>query len=694
MKIKIPGYSFFRILIVSMVLYFLLITPTTTYMVVKNFPMYFGKSHGSMVVKDTTIINIRTDSLTKTFALGTINNDIKIEGNGNKSVSMNFDRVKDGVSALISYLIGFILMIVIIGINIPFKFFLKRRRKNLEISPKLAAYCRKYLFRMPYFNSGALLFVLLLRNMNNVFNNSTSLSKTEHDLGINMMIISIISSLLVALFTFFWQQHSIHFRNLEYFFDKNDLYKRQKKLSFLKMRGKFILVQGITTLLPVSIIVFYIFMSMSKPADFGITKVSEEQAKIFFGGYSSIMHDVFNDEATLNDIASGYYINTVDMFFSSIGIIAGVIVTLIYVIFFVRWITFQITSPVKNLLKKMEEATATKEYSFSLVRSNDEMGQLTEGYNVMAKKIMSYIREVEAINLGLEAKVKERTVEIEAQRDEIEAQRDEIEAQRDIVTKQKDKLEEIHKAVTDSINYAKRIQQAKLPKKVEIYLSLPNSFILFKPKDIVSGDFYFFRKKNQNVFIAAVDCTGHGVPGAFMSMIGSERLNDAVSQSSETSEVLKILNKGIKTSLQQSDSKESTRDGLDIAICSVDLENKIVKYAGANRPIWIIRKGHTTVEEIKATKTAIGGLTDDNQYFDTHEIKLNKDDTFYIFSDGYADTFNTKNKKLTTKNFKQILLDIQNKTLQEQEKYLDEFIENWKLGTELVDDILVIGVRL
>ncbi len=270
-----------------------------------------------------------------------------------------------------------------------------------------------------------------------------------------------------------------------------------------------------------------------------------------------------------------------------------------------------------------------------------------------------------------------------------------------IITTQKEELdkknkiiEEKNKEIIDSITYALRIQHAKLPKKEEIYTSFPQSFILFKPKDIVSGDFYFFHKNNNNVILAAADCTGHGVPGAFMSLIGSERLDDAVGFNTDTSEILKHLNIGIKKSLHQSESDESTRDGMDIALCYIDIEKQILKFAGANRPLWIIRKGQAEVEEIKATKTAIGGLTEDNQHFETHEKQLSQGDTFYIFSDGYADTFSKQDKKLTTKKFKQILIDIQALKMQEQEQYLDDFIENWKSGAEQIDDILVIGVRL
>lgn len=270
-----------------------------------------------------------------------------------------------------------------------------------------------------------------------------------------------------------------------------------------------------------------------------------------------------------------------------------------------------------------------------------------------------------------------------------------ITQQKDEVEKSKHIIEEKNKDITDSINYAKRIQRATLPHRKEIWAAFPQSFLLFKPKDIVSGDFYFFHKNDHSAFIAVADCTGHGVPGAFMSMVGAGKLNDAVSESSDTSEILSLLNKGIKASLKQTDGNESTRDGMDIALCSVDTENRIIKYAGANRPLWIIRNGQTEVEEIKATKSAIGGLTDNNQHFETHEFKLLTGDTLYLFTDGFADQFGGgEGKKLMTKKFKEILLDIQGKSMKEQEQYLNSFIENWKAGIEQVDDILVIGIRL
>jgi serine phosphatase RsbU (regulator of sigma subunit) len=284
---------------------------------------------------------------------------------------------------------------------------------------------------------------------------------------------------------------------------------------------------------------------------------------------------------------------------------------------------------------------------------------------------------------------------LEKQSQEITTQKHEIEAKSKLIEQKNVETEQ-------SIQYAKRIQHAILPPQSEIALYLKDYFILYKSKDIVSGDFYFFYDKYAEevgkVYIASVDCTGHGVPGAFMSMIGYEKLKDAIDLATEPGKILSELNKGVKSALRQSSNTNSTRDGMDLSLCAFPTKSNgsaMISYAGANRPLWIIRKDSKEVQEIKATKVAIGGLTQDSQEFEQHDIKLNKGDTIYMFSDGYADQFGgPKKKKLMTGKFKDIILSIQHLSIQEQHNYLNDFIEKWMEGTEQVDDILVIGVKV
>ncbi len=284
---------------------------------------------------------------------------------------------------------------------------------------------------------------------------------------------------------------------------------------------------------------------------------------------------------------------------------------------------------------------------------------------------------------------------LEKQSNEISMQKSEIEAKSKLIEQKSLETEQ-------SIQYARRIQHAILPPKEEINQYLQDYFILYKPKDIVSGDFYFFsdRRVDENkVYIASVDCTGHGVPGAFMSMIGYEKLKDAVDLANQPGAILSELNKGVKIALRQSSDATSTRDGMDLALCCIPIKNKkdttTISYAGANRPLWIVKKDSNEVEEIKATKVAIGGLTQDSQVFEQHDVELNKGDTIYLFSDGYADQFGgPKKKKLMTGKFKEIILNIQGLSIADQHKHLNDFIDDWMKNSEQVDDILVIGVKI
>ncbi len=291
-------------------------------------------------------------------------------------------------------------------------------------------------------------------------------------------------------------------------------------------------------------------------------------------------------------------------------------------------------------------------------------------------------------NKILEGKVVERTAKIEKQKDELHVAYVEIE-NKNVLVEQK------NRDITDSINYAKRIQKAILPLDVEISKSLPESFILFKPRDIVSGDFYWFATVDNKHILACVDCTGQGVPGAFMSMIGNSLLNEIVYEKKihEPAKILNSLNEGVRLALKQNQHDNETHDGMDIAL--IRIEGMNLQYAGAHRPLFLIRNGE--LKEVGATKFAIGGmqLDDDKKVFLNNTLSLEKGDALYMFTDGFVDQFGgEKGKKFMSKRFQELLLSIQNNTMSEQKVLLNTVIEQWKGNVEQVDDILVIGVRI
>ncbi|MBK9192146.1 MAG: SpoIIE family protein phosphatase [Crocinitomicaceae bacterium] len=253
-------------------------------------------------------------------------------------------------------------------------------------------------------------------------------------------------------------------------------------------------------------------------------------------------------------------------------------------------------------------------------------------------------------------------------------------------------LEHQQKEIQDSINYAKRIQLAILPLEDEMKKWMPDSFVLFRPKDVVSGDFYWFQEKDNKLIVVCADCTGHGVPGAFMSMIGSDRLNNIVNELRVVNpgKILSELSKSIKKSLKQDGEKGSTRDGMDAAICMIDLKTKTMLYAGANRPLWIVENG--TVEEVKANKVAVAGFTPDDQVFDEHTITLKEGMKFYMTSDGYADQFGgDKGKKYMVKNMKEFILQHCFDSYSKQRDELEKELVRWMGDHEQIDDVCVIG---
>lgn len=245
-----------------------------------------------------------------------------------------------------------------------------------------------------------------------------------------------------------------------------------------------------------------------------------------------------------------------------------------------------------------------------------------------------------------------------------------------------------------SLRYAQRIQHALMPSKERIRKALPESFILFRPKAVVSGDFYFFHEEGDTVHFAAADGTGHGVPGAFLSIIGAENLEMAIRQSAETAEVLSIVNRAIHQSLGRAGEEDSVLDGLEMALCRLNRKTGVLQFSGAHRPLWIHRKGTETIEIIKGDRQCLCDTTEDGFKFSSHKLQLNEGDTAYIFSDGFADTFDeTWSEKLKTAGFKKLLLQIKGQTMSEQHDSLNNFLNDF-IGTgKQTDDILVFGVR-
>lgn len=271
-------------------------------------------------------------------------------------------------------------------------------------------------------------------------------------------------------------------------------------------------------------------------------------------------------------------------------------------------------------------------------------------------------------------------------------QKKQIEEQKIITEHQKNLVEEKNKEITDSIHYAKRIQAAILPRDSSVKEHLRDSFIIYKPKDIVAGDFYWMEHNAGTVLFAAADCTGHGVPGAMVSVVCNNAMNRSVREYGLINPG-DILNKTREIVIQEFEkSEDEVKDGMDIALCS--LEGNILKYAGANNPLWIIRKGATEIEEIKADKQPIGKYID-QQPFTTHSIEIQKGDSIYIFSDGYTDQFGgEKGKKFKAANFKKLLLSIQNETIEKQKILINDAFENWKGELEQLDDVCIIGIKI
>ncbi len=306
---------------------------------------------------------------------------------------------------------------------------------------------------------------------------------------------------------------------------------------------------------------------------------------------------------------------------------------------------------------------------FEPLSEHDEMGKALLR---MKEDLLSYRNE-------MEAKVREQTKEIRKQKEEVEIQ--------------KEKVTALYIDLQSSIDYAQRLQETILPNDLTIKRMFPDSFVLFRPKATVSGDFYWFKELGGKKVFAAADCTGHGVPGAFMSLVGHNVLNTVTKVFTKPSQILNNANRLAVDVLRSDDGESYMRDGMDIALCTIDNKSMTMEFSGAHNPVYIIR--NKEIITIESDPFSIGSYINNEKEFTNHLFQLQSDDCIYIFSDGYVDQFGgPKGKKFMRKNFRQLLLEVAHLPMPEQKWRLAETLDKWQGNEEQVDDILVIGLRV
>ena len=396
-----------------------------------------------------------------------------------------------------------------------------------------------------------------------------------------------------------------------------------------------------------------------------------------------------------------------------------VFVIIILSIVFSYHLAHRLSGPVLALNNYIDRFVASKFANIPLIQSEqskDEISQLSDNFFKMAVEITSYIK-------FFEEKVKERTAEVNKQHNEIVIQKTKIGQQYEQLVSKTELLEyhqklliEKNKNILDSLRYAERIQRALMPSKILFHHIVPDAFIYFQPKDIVSGDFYFTLEMNENIYFAVADCTGHGVPGAFVSIVGIHAIHRALNEFKliEPSDILNKVNEIVEKDIS-SYGETIINDGMDIALCKYDKKNKTLSYSGANLPVWIVEQEITEdlvlaenfdskklekkfstsqIREIKGDNQPIGHIQNRTP-FTNHVLSFKKGSMLYIFSDGYADQFGgPAGKKYKYTRLRNLLLEINEFPVTQQKQLVKDAFVGWKGDSEQVDDVCVLGIRL
>jgi class 3 adenylate cyclase len=394
---KIPAFYGFRIYFTSSLLYFLLVLPFAGFLVLQNLPALIEKSETLMNPAKAGTEIMTNDSIPAPGQQGQNNmfkvefDDQQISDDQIKLINKTFNFLFNVL--LVSFLAGFIF-------NYPFKRYFRRKRNNKKISDRLFSFCKRYILLSPWINAGILgaAFVASLVYMLVITSAVQSSSGNGTLLFNRFFLISFFSTLLTVLFIYFWEKHRVHIKYLDHLFAKEELRKRVFKLGKGKIRNRFWISSAMTTLLPLSIVIVYLIMSVTRLSDLNLETLSEEQIKILFGRYSNMMTMIVDRPDPTGDLGGLPFVNMLDSLIMFFGIGLGIFVSFIYIILFVKWTTLDIVHPVKELIYNMQRTGERKNVNYTVVRNNDEIGELAEGYNDMAARIEQYIANISKMN--------------------------------------------------------------------------------------------------------------------------------------------------------------------------------------------------------------------------------------------------------------------------------------------------------
>lgn len=737
-KQRFPTYYGFRVYLTSNMLYTFLVIPFLLFLGAKSIPEiakdrgYTGGNTGEIVdslavLADSLDIFSDTLAISEEEFLDTMINTAIAIGEFADSLAEEKDGLKVSLSGPgineeaddeermkvfqdkgpFSRFFGFLFILTLAGYlggllyNHPFKRYFKMIRRKKEVPERLRKYCKTQLLKTPVINAiiistpstlvllYALFFIILKGQVQ---------EEIEYEMFREFFFLALLATILQFLFVYYWQRHRVHMRYIDHFYTKKELRTGVFRGKGGRIRNRLMIASGMTTTLPLLIVLLYLIQSLTSVKSLNLETISLEAWDILIGPWGEMMGG--NKESlSLEKFEWLIYVNAIDTISMIIGISTGILVSLLYLFLFIRWTNRDITYPVMELLNNIRKIKTGEVERYTIVRTNDEIGELAEGYNEMTRKIHDHVEHISQMNRNLENTVKERTQEVVMQKEEIEAQKEEIETQLEMATQQRDTISVQNEQILDSIRYAERIQAAILPPENSLDEALKDHFILFKPRDIVSGDYYWTSRKNGKLLIAVADCTGHGVPGALLSVMGISSLNEIVSRSASlnAAQILEDLKTYVVRSLHQTGSSDEARDGIEIALCIIDPEKRSIEFSGANRPLYQVRKKGEKSEVImfKGNRMPIGIYEQKHSPFTNHSIKLQKDDTVYIFSDGYVDQLGGEYRKTYRAiRFRQLLTEIQGLGMKEQKEVLLKEHLSWRKDVEQIDDILVMGFRL